>query len=228
MDFAVVLTHQRQDMLDETVAAIAPQVDRVLIIDNASDPPVEQFRYVPNGKVYYVPDQPPNLARLWNFALDKINDANTSIVGRTLAPLADHHDVAFLCDDSPPWPGWFDTVRFTMHEYGCDAASTGQYGAVSSPLVKRQPDGDIYTRMHGAAFILCGKSGIRADERMHWWWLDTDIDWQARHGRGMVIVPGQPVENRLPNHWTVTKPELGEQAGRDREAFRVKHGWVPW
>jgi hypothetical protein len=82
--------------------------------------------------------------------------------------------------------------------------------------------------MPGWAWILNPDSGVRADESMRWWWLDTDIDWQARKHGGMVMIGGYPVPNRLPNDFTVHVPGLGEQAGRDGETFTAKWGRRPW
>ena len=75
--FAVVLTHNRPEMLRDAVAAILPQVDITLVIDNASDPAVELsiFDGLANPEHYGVllcdDTQPANLPRLWRIGLER-------------------------------------------------------------------------------------------------------------------------------------------------------------
>lgn len=221
--YAIILTHNRPEMLRDCVAAVRPQVDSVLIIDNASDPPVEAADLGldgVNGAVLAIPMQPPNLAFLWNRGLDLI----------TVCPdqAGSSWWVAVLCDDSVVPEGWFQAVTEAMAATGAAAGCSNPWGRDHPPQVKTAPDADIVGRMPGWAFILDGTKGLRADESMHWWWLDSDLDWQARKAGGMVMIGGYPVPNRLPNDYTNRKPELAEQAGRDAAAFEAKHGWRPW
>lgn len=221
--FAVVLTHNRPDLLAKCVAAIGPQVDLTIVIDNASDPPVDLADIADEGWrtiLLHVPDQPPNLARLWNVGLD------TATTLRAGAPGPWH--VAFLCDDAIVGAGWFTAVADTIRTHGAAAGSTHAISRVASPLVKTAPDSDIYNRMCGWAFVVSAEKGWRANESMHWWWLDTDADFSARVSGGMVIAPGPVVVNERPNDFTYSVPGLAEQAGRDREAFAAKWGSAPW
>ena len=56
---AFIVAHGRQELLDQCIAAISPQVDRILVLDNASKPELE----VPEDvTLLRLPDQPPNLA----------------------------------------------------------------------------------------------------------------------------------------------------------------------
>lgn len=221
--FAVILTHNRPQLLVDCVAAIHTQVDMTLVIDNASDPPVDRGTLPAASAghavaVRYVPDQPPNLAKLWNLGLDVA--ANMAV--------GDPWWVAVLCDDAIVPPGWVDAVTAAMEQTGAAAGCSNPWGHDHPPQVKTEPDSDIMGRMPGWAFILNGTKGLRADETMHWWWLDGTLDWAARGAGGMVMIGGYPVPNVQPNHYTNTKPELAEQAGRDREAFIARWGWAPW
>jgi hypothetical protein len=63
---------------------------------------------------------------------------------------------------------------------------------------------------------------------MAWWFSDDDLDWTARERGGALLVPGIPVEHRCPNGSMYERPELQEQAGRDRETFACKWGRTPW
>ena len=67
--YAIVLTHNRPELLRQCIDAIEPQANLVLVIDNASDPPATYTGTSTKVKVLHVPDQPPNLAALWNRGL---------------------------------------------------------------------------------------------------------------------------------------------------------------
>ena len=118
---AVVATHNRPAELARLIEAIAPQCDRMIIIDNASDPPVPRFEIGewPAGrsgephscwiKVIRDDEQPPNLSRLWNIGLDA---ARRCAWMDAVEPEA--YDVAVLNDDAVPPPGWWDAVSGAM------------------------------------------------------------------------------------------------------------------
>jgi hypothetical protein len=214
---AFIMAHNRQELLDQTVAAIRPQVDTVMVMDNASNPKLT----VPAGVgTMYVPDQPPNLARFWNMGLD--------FMRYWYGKQGWEYDVALLCDDAIVPEGWFAAVTEAMRETGTTAGSSNPWGRPHQPILKYEMDGDISNRMCSWAFIIDGSRPIRADESMHWWWFDTDFDISCRRDRGTVLISAWPVPNQQPNYYTNTKPELGERAGKDREVFVAKHGRAPW
>lgn len=215
----LVLAHNRQELLDQTIAAIRPQVDTVMVIDNASDPKL----IVPEGVgSMYVPDQPPVLSRFWNMGLDFMANWYTS-QGR-----GRDYDVAVLCDDAIAPPGWFSAVTQGMRETGATVGCSNPWGISHPPVLKTEPDRDIAGRMPGWAWIMDGTSSLRSDERLHWWYQDTKLDWDARRLNGMVMIGGYAVSNEQIGHFTNIKPELGEQAGRDGEMFVEIEGWRPW
>ncbi len=215
---AVILTHNRPELLVECVTAINGQVDLTLVSDNASSPPVDPSTLPGAVSVRYVPDQPPNLAKLWNLGLD------------VAANLVDEDPwfVAVLCDDAIVPAGWVDAVTAAMVDTGAAAGCSNPFGHDHPPRVKTEPDSDLMGRMPGWAFILNGTKGLRADETMHWWWFDTDLDWQARHAGGLVMIGGCLVPNARPNDFTVHMPGLAEQAGLDGETFAQKWNRRPW
>ncbi len=212
---ALIITHNRPGLLAECIRAIRPQVDEVLVIDNASDPKA----YVPPEVwLQYIPDQPPNLARFWNRGfdfLDKIHGDRP-------------YDVAVLCDDAIVPEGWFEAVTFGLRDTGAAAGCSNPWGTEHPPMLKTDQDRNIMGRMIGWAFVLDATKGIRADESMKWWFFDTDLDWQARGNGGFVMVGGYPVPNVHPGQYTNERPELGAQTARDREAFAAKWGSAPW
>lgn len=213
---AIILTHNRPELLRECVLAIAPQVEHVVVIDNASDPPVSQIL---GGDVTLiaVPDQPPNLSRLWNIGIDVVSERNARYV-------------AFLCDDALVPDGWFAAVTTAMTQTGAAAGCSSPHPAKFSPRVKVAPDRDIVGRMPGWAFVLDAQKGIRADERLHWWWCDTALDWLARDKGGMVMISDHAVPNRRPNEFLQIVPGLHARAGEDGQVFKQFYngGVLPW
>lgn len=222
--FAIILTHNRPVELAATLRAVSAQGVAALVIDNASDPPVKLPPPAPGMPVWVLHNnqQPPNLSALWNRGLDWIG----SWFGDD-----DRWNVALLCDDVVLPPDWFESVRTTMRGHGASAASRHQMTNISSPILKTEPDRDLANRMCGWAFMVAGERGLRADERLHWWWCDTHMDFLARKNGGMVIAPGEPARNGAANYWTTRRPELAEQAGRDGDTFAeiwAHDGGRPW
>lgn len=220
---AVITAHNRQELLLETIASLAPQVDRILVIDNASDPPIRVPRDIHRNVVLVVrdPQQPPNLSALWNRGLE-LADYAAQAVGAT------EWDVGIFGDDVFVPHDWWIRVGTAMRTNKCVAGATHGILPQAVDIVKREIDHDITSRMPGWAFMLCGESAMRLDENLRWWWGDTDLDWRCRQAGGVVIAAGAIAINQRPNEHTVNKPELTFQAGQDRDTFAVKWGRVPW
>lgn len=219
--YAIILTHNRHELLLQSLAAIRSQADITVIIDNASDPPVTLGTFPADGNPFLlmeVPDQPPNLSHLWNLGLEAIGRLNP----------VPQWDVALLCDDVIVPEDWYNVVSSCMREHGAAAGSTHQWHEVTQPILKQAPDRDLTNRMCGWAFVLAGEKGLQADEDLKWWFCDTDLDWQARANGGMVICPGPVAKNIHPGEFTGSKPELYHQSGLDGVTFARKHGSRPW
>lgn len=228
---ACVMTHNRQDMVRQLVFRLDVQLHHeddgpVIILDNASDPPLKEimfsrFMSVDDYQLVHIKKQPPNLAYNMNQGFD---------LAAMWAAQHGHTEwnVAMLCDDIDLPQGWIHAVAGTMRDHNAVAASTHTIHPLGTPLLKTQPDSDIMNRMQGSAFIMAGERGIRADENLQWWWQDTDLDFQARLAGGMVIAPGPVAINKRPNEYTYSVPGLGDRAGVDRKNFQIKWGFFPW
>jgi glycosyltransferase involved in cell wall biosynthesis len=220
--YAIIPTHNRPAELAACIAGL-DGVDTIMVIDNASEPPVETYALAGAAHtqivIVYDDEQPPNLSRLWNVGLDHV--AN-------LAAAAGQHewDVAILNDDAVVPPGWFTACATAMRAGPAIVACSGAHGTLPAPLLKTAPDRDIWTRMCPHAFVTRGEAGLRSDESMRWWFFDTSFDFEARISGGVQLIAGYPTSNTRANSSTVGV--LAEQAGRDRETFEAKHGWVPW
>jgi len=230
--FALILGHNRPVEIQDVINDIKDQVDYILVIDNASEPPLHTQLKKPEGTpLTFLRDmtQPANLPRLWNIGFEQIRMlAEGEAAAAAFAGIFKYgYHIAVLTDDVRIPEGWFHAVVDAMERTGAAAGCSSPWdGRLTQELLKTQPDSDIANRMFGPAFILRGGTGIKANEDLKWWWNDTDLDWKARGAGGMVVIPTHPVVNRYPNASTVGVN--AEQAGRDHEAFKEFWGWSPW
>lgn len=218
--FAIVTTHNRPNELQKLVMTLCQNTDLVVIIDNASHPHVTRAAWnYDNIIVVRDEEQPPNLYRLWNLGLDTVaHEAHD----RGL----DTWDVCLFNDDADVPSEWFSIVTNALRSGPWAAASTASYEPLTQAVVHTEPNRMLFLRMCPWAFVARGELNLRADERFRWWFGDTDFDWQLRTNGGVILVPGPVVPNTLANSTTVG--ELATQAGKDREAFGAKWGFVPW
>ena len=194
--YAVIPTRNRPDDFRDCMAAITPQVDRVIIISHGASYADPLSLDWPDHSIIGYAEDPPNISRMWNLGLNACSNLDNPI----------GYDVAVLNDDVIVPPDWFERVVRSMREE--DNASAG--------CVRRPRD----LRMTGYAFILDGNVGLRADEQFQWWYGDDDLQRQAMQLGGIAYAGGQDVEHRHPNSTTVGV--LAEIAGQDRERFIAK------
>lgn len=214
---AVIPTRNRHDMLADCINSVVDQVDRVIVIDNESDPPVDPDPWQGKVGVLCVALDPPNISRLWNIGLAIVEGASPT----------DEWDAVVLNSDVVVPPGWVDALSAAMRATAAVLAYPDQTGGREQILHTRAEPVDLRQRIAGYAYMLRGESGLRLDESMAWWYSDDDLDWQARQQGGALLVPGLAVVHRCPNESTNARPELLEQAGRDRETFITKWGRAP-
>jgi hypothetical protein len=210
--YAIIPTHNRPAKLTALVASLGTQCDHIVVLDNASNPPVDDALLAGHGatvQVWHNAEQPPHLSRYWNFMLDRCAE---------LAKEAGHdeYDVAILNDDALVPPGWYDACARGLREGDAQVAHTEP---TSPPLLTRIHN-NPRNRMCPHAIVVRGEAGQRADEAMRWWYFDTDWDLTARQNGGVLSVPGPRVANSLANSTTVGV--LAEQAEKDRAVFEAK------
>lgn len=230
--YAIIPTRNRHEQLISLLRQLAGQVDFVYVIDNASDLPLSSLwlrMQVPDVKtiVHRDDEQPPHLYKMWNTAFNVI-EMTVKAFGEKL------WDVAVLNDDTSLPANWYDNVAGALfrtteslkHLNVPAIACTYTQTTAGMSHLKTQIDGNIMTRMCPWAFVVRGELGLRADEKMHWWWGDTDFEWQAIQAGGVLMLPGEAPLNTLAN--STTCGALAEQAGRDGETFALKWGRRPW
>lgn len=230
--YAIIPTHNRPAKLLSLVVSLGSQCDRIVIVDNASTPPVDEKHLqasVPEHctvEVIRDEEQPPNLARLWNVMFDRCaelaRDENTNVY-ETL--YLTKWDVAVFNDDSVVPAGWYDTVATALREHETAAvAHTGDRPVAKPDLVESYPYARD-RRMAPHAFVVRGELGLRADESMRWWCFDDDFNRQAIDKGGVLAVPGPVVVNSQANQ--STSGVLAEQAQKDLATFAAKWGTTP-
>jgi hypothetical protein len=217
---AVIPTRDRHAMLADCVDSVVDQVDRVIVVDNGSEPPIDTILWPGKAAVQLVPMDPPNISKLWNIG---IREAERAARSRG----AIWWDIAVLNSDVVLPPGWVDGLSSAMRSTTAVLAYPDQFDGGVQVLHTRAEPVDLRQRITGYAFMLRGETGLRLDESMAWWFGDDDIDWRAREQGGALLVPGLAVEHRCPNGSMQERPELAEQAARDRETFIAKWGRAP-
>jgi GT2 family glycosyltransferase len=218
---AVIPTRDRHDMLADCINSVVDQVDRVIVIDNLSSPPIDPEPWHGSVGVVSLPIDPPNISTLWNVGL-ALADAQAH------QHAADRWDIAVLNSDVTVPPGWIDGLSTAMRSGPAVLAYPDQHGGRRQILHTKAEPVDLRTRITGYAYLLRGEAGLRLDEDLAWWYGDDSLDWTARERGGALLVPGLAVEHRCPNVSTNERPELREQTGRDRETFHRKWGRTPW
>jgi hypothetical protein len=224
--FAVIPTVGERN---ETLFPMCRQLDQdgvtTIVVYNRRETPLEDLPWDLNIPFahsapyvhthYWAPDEPVNLSAIWNMGLDWAYELAKG----------EEYVVAVFNDDLTIPAGIVQQFAWHIQHNDAAAAFAASPGAL---FVTR--DGDplhLGNRMCGFAFALLGSKGIRADETLLWWWGDTDLDIQARKAGGVVGVP-VALQHHDPNGYTNRRPELTAQAGRDRETFARKHGFLPW
>jgi glycosyltransferase involved in cell wall biosynthesis len=216
--YAVVPTHNRPERLLALVGSLGKQVDHIVVLDNASDPPVDWAQLAPAAlpavvEVIRDSEQPPNLSRFWNVMFDAVAE-------HAKAAGLDAWDVAVFNDDAIVPAGWYDICSTVLRAHETAAvAHTGSVPIHYHELVNEYPY-PRDKRMCPWAFVARGERALRADESMRWWFFDDDFNRQAIDAGGVLAAPGPLVINA--NAVQSTAGVLAEQAEADRVTFEKK------
>lgn len=165
---------------------------------------------------YWADNELVNLSKIWNMGL---NEAER-LAGE------EEFVVAVFNDDLTLPPGLVQAFADKLQQDGSSIVYAHPTTDLSA-MTNHQP-WHLGNRMVGYAFALRGWDGLRADEDFLWWWGDSDLDWRARSKRGVSALGVLTLQHHDPNGYTNRNPELTAQAGRDRETFQRKHGFIPW
>lgn len=190
-----------------------------VVVDNGCEPPLEMI----NGRTeiihYRRPEgEPVNLSKIWNIGLDRVAAAEQDN--------GEEYVVAVFNDDLTLPKNIVQALAAAIMANDAAASFVAPHG-----IIPKRVDTDPWhlgNRMVGYAFALRGSAGLRADEDFLWWWGDSDLDLRARQAGGVVGIEAPDLTHHDPNGFTNRNPGLYEQAGKDRETFLRKHGFLPW
>lgn len=215
-NFALIPTNGRACFKD-CIAAIDEQVDDVVVVEGGPDAVTLSL----DLGVSIIREPELNISKWWNLGLtlieSKVRDEWKGVTG---------WNVAILNDDTIVPDGWMEAVCSAMHQEKAAAACSGGTGIVHR-IVHRTPGPvGLMTRMQGFGFVLAGEKGIRADEKLRWYFSDDHVDWMARRLGGMVMIPGFGVQHLYPNQ--LMTGELQATVPEDAAHFSAFWGMRPW
>lgn len=221
---AVIPTRNRHIMLKNCIESIVHQVDAIVVVDNLSQPPLF-FDPIYHGSttemhVVRIDIDPPSISQLWNIGI-MIATKNAELYG------ASEFDIAVLNSDVIIPAMWMSRMSKLMRNTTAVLAYPDQFNGSLNMLHTEAKPINLYHRITGYAYVLRGEAGLQLDESMRWWYSDDDLDWTARQKGGSLLVTGCAVQHLDPNGSTNARPELQEQARRDRETFINKWGRAP-
>ncbi len=220
--YAVIPTHNRPARLLALVVSLGAQCDHIVIVDNASTPPVDQAHLqasVPEHCAVTVirdEEQPPNLSRIWNVMFDHCETYE-----------ADVWDVAVFNDDSVVPAGWYNVVATALREHETAAVAHTGDRPIREPYLLTNFDFPRDKRMAPHAFVVRGELRLHSDESMHWFYFDDDFSRQAIQAGGVLGVPGPVAVNALASQRTMRSQSLQEQVHKDMATFAAKWGGTP-
>jgi GT2 family glycosyltransferase len=212
--YAVIPTEGRP-CLHDCAAALRDQVDGIIAVANGG------YNGTDLRDAYVIRDRNPvpNISRWWNIGLETVRRR----MERDGELWQDRWNVLVVNDDTVMAPGSVATLTAGLRKY--DGAQLAFPGLRSAEGLMRHPNP---IRITGWCFALRGEAGLRADEELAWWAGDNDLDWRARQSGGTVVVPGVEHQHLHPNGYTVARPDLTEQAGKDMARFVEKWGRPAW
>lgn len=219
--FAIIPSNGRA-CLDESVQAILPQVDKVIII-NTSD---QGFHRYPmrsdNIDQLYASDwgEGINISRWWNQGLQHAENwcKHVQIKAKLLTVT---WDVAIINDDCIVPEGWMAAVAGNMRQHLAVAGCSGGHNVI----LREQGLVPLDQRMQGFAFVLKGEHGMRANELFAWYYSDDYIDWESRLAGGMAMLQGFPVTHLYPNGQVT--PEIHQLIAQGAASFYASYGRMP-
>jgi hypothetical protein len=210
---------------DLWVLTVAPN-SRAHEVDalRASMPDVAPHRFVT------VTTQPDPIPGALLFDSDDLNIAKWWTVG--LEHIARYYetqpyDVFIVESDTRITPADLDAVRAEMRRTGCVMAGADWQSLLPAgvTLVRRSLEPmDRRFRLPGIGLVVAGEAGLRHDTQFRWWYVDDDLEWQARASGGTALVGGTTLTH------TGGSPMVGDRARFAQEdvvKFDNKWGGTP-
>lgn len=190
---------------------------RICVVANGENPPTQEE--IPDATVLTDTEPVYNMPRWWNKGLNWVSEQNGDepyevfIFGSDT--MASNHTVVRLAE--------------VLRERDLAATCPDRYGVLPAGHVwyedRLETIRDMRFRMTGYAFVLRGELELRADPQFRSWYIDDDLEWQARGKGGTGMVGGLRVGHPL--NGSPLSPMLRRWATEDREKFKIKWGAYP-
>lgn len=213
--YAVAACHRPDiEKMKEALGHLGFPKDRVVVVANGVDPPTtEDF---PEATVITYPTLEYCMPHWWNLGLEYITARET-----------ENYEVFVFNADTFAKGSDVLILAKALRDYDLAATGPDQTGLVTSDIYieTRLTPQDIRFRLPGYAFVLRGELELRADPKFRHWYIDDDIEWQARSHGGTGLVKGVRVQHPIEGN-TLT-PMLVEFAHEDLERFKDKWGTYP-
>lgn len=204
----------RLDHLRQLVTSLAHPYDRVVVVtDDVNVLPLD-LPYV--HFVRRDPEVGINLAAWWNVGLDYVADYYDG---------DQPYEVAVLTSDVVGRPDSLRLLaaRLRRDNWSMIGPNLAAEGDASWTLDQQRT---VLTRVPAECFMLAGELGLRADERLRWWYADDDLEMQARQRGPVGIIGGTGL--RLAEPSTELSAEQQRWAVEGRELFARKWNRQPW
>lgn len=215
--YAVAACH-RPDILkmNSTLDMLGFRKEHVVIVANGENPPTQEE--IPSATVIQYPTLEYCMPNWWNMGLDYVQD----IAGPV-------HNVFIFNADTYADYSTVTVLGTVLRDKDLAAVGPDRFNTLPRGFVlqndRLEPEYNQAYRMTGYAFVLRGELGLRADPKFRHWYLDDDLEWQARANGGVGMVGGLTVGH--PPAGNPLSPTLQQWAAEDREKFKVKWGNYP-
>jgi hypothetical protein len=190
---------------------------RIIVVANGENPPTQEE--IPDAVVLTDREPVYNMPRWWNKGLDYVSDQN----------LGKEYEVFIFGSDTMASNHTVIRLAEVLRERNLAATCPDRYGVLPPGHVwyedRLETIRDMRFRMTGYAFVLRGELELRADPQFRSWYIDDDLEWQARGKGGTGMVGGLRVGHPLEG--SPLSPMLQQWAAEDREKFKVKWGAYP-
>lgn len=190
---------------------------KIVVVSNGEDPPTPDE--IPEARVLIDRDPVYNMPRWWNMGLDYVAEQNRG----------KNYEVFIFGSDTMAHHDTVIRLAEVLRESDLAATCPDRYGILPDNYIhfedRLETIRDMNYRMTGYAFVLRGELEMRADPQFRSWYIDDDLEWQARERGGTGMVGGLRVGHPLTG--SPLSPMLQQWATEDREKFKTKWGAYP-
>lgn len=166
---------------------------------------------VPQGVILIEDLGVPNIQRWWNRGIDEAQRRGSTHVAVV------NDDVVISRETLPRLMGALDRTGAAIASPSRHPFRNGLHRKV---FLQYEP------RLWGSLWMLRLASGLRPDERYHWWYGDNDLDIRARRHFGGVALVDVMFDHLHPGIGLSLSPQLQEFCSADASTFESQYAWL--